>query len=69
MTINPAYLVLAVSIAALWGLRRIGMDATTADAIVTALMLGLGFTPAPGQGLPPKRREEPHVEVTKVDGP
>jgi hypothetical protein len=67
VTINPAYLVLAVSIAALWGLRRAGMDASTADAIVTALMLGLGFTPSPTQGTVPKVASEPHVEVTKVD--
>ena len=49
MRLNPAYIVLAVSIAALWGLRRLGMDDATADAIVTALVVGLGFTPAPGQ--------------------
>jgi len=69
VTINPAYLVLAVSIAALWGLRRLGMDPSTADAIVTALMLGLGFTPSVLPSLPAKPAAEPHVEVTRVDGP
>ncbi len=49
MNINPAYIVLAVTIAAVWGLRRLGMDDKTADAIVTALVMGLGFTPSPGQ--------------------
>ena len=69
MTINPAYLVLAISIAALWGLRRLGMDASTADAIVTALMLGLGASPSLLPGTPAKPPTEPYVEVTRVDGP
>ena len=47
LKINLAYIGLAVSITALWGLRRIGMDPDVADAVVTALMIGLGFTPAP----------------------
>ena len=69
MTLNPAYLVLALSIAALWGLRRLGMDPSTADAIVTALMLGLGASPSLLPGTPAKPPTEPYVEVTRVDGP
>lgn len=46
MTINWAYIVLALAVFALWGLRRLGVDDTTADTITTFLMLGLGAAPS-----------------------
>lgn len=46
LKLNPAYLTLALALFALWGLRRLGMDETTADAITTALMLALGASPS-----------------------
>lgn len=46
MNINWTYIVLALAVFALWGLRRLGVDDTTADTITTFLMLGLGATPS-----------------------
>lgn len=57
MKINLTYLVLALVLFALWGLRRLGVDDATADTITTFLVLGLGATPsmlANGAGKVPK---------------
>jgi len=47
MTFNWAYILMAIVILALWGLRRIGVDEATADTVLTFLVIGLGLTPAP----------------------
>lgn len=66
--LNPAYLVMAGAVVAVWKLRSWGMSEEQANTVLTFLVLGLGFTPAPGQasGTP---KVEPHVEVTRVDAP
>lgn len=46
LRVKPQALVLAATIAAVWGLRRIGMDAATADLVVSALVVGLGLSPS-----------------------
>lgn len=57
MKLNVTYLVLALVLFALWGLRRLGVDDATADTITTFLVLGLGTTPsmlAKGAGKVPR---------------
>ena len=66
MKFNVAYLLMAVVILAIWGLRRLGVDDTTTDTVLTLLAIGLGLTPAPGQ-VPGVPKLESRVEVTKVD--
>jgi hypothetical protein len=46
LKVNSTYLVLALALFALWGLRRLGMDEITADAITTFLLLALGVSPS-----------------------
>lgn len=46
MKINPTYLLLALVIFSVWGLRRLGVDENTADTISTLLILGLGASPS-----------------------
>ena len=48
MKFNVAYILMAVVILALWGLRRLGVEEGTADTVLTFLVIGLGLTPAPG---------------------
>ena len=70
MKINASALTLAVTLIALWALRRIGMDATTADAITSALLVGLGLSrpavdSAPAVEAPKAEAAEP-AKVIKV---
>lgn len=44
MKLNLSALTVALTLLALWGLRRLGMDAATADTITTALVVGLGLS-------------------------
>lgn len=46
MKVNATFLVMALALFCVWGLRRLGVDDTTADTIVTLLVLGLGVAPS-----------------------
>ena len=46
-----------------------GGASTGVDAIVTALMIGLGASPSVLLATAPKSVNEPHVEVTRAEGP
>lgn len=49
MKINLTYIILAISVLCLWGLRRIGVDDATADIVITLLMVALGVAPGPAK--------------------
>lgn len=59
MKLNLSALTLAVSLLAVWGLRRLGVPDDVADSVSSALLIGLGLSrPAvepvlPAQPVPP----------------
>lgn len=65
MKLNMSALTLAVGLLAVWGLRRIGVPEDVADAITSALLIGLGLSrPA----LEPQLPAQPTLSIVPKEG-
>lgn len=70
MKLNLSALTLAASLLAVWGLRRLGIPEGVADAITSALLVGLGLSrPAVEPSLPAQPVPPPPLAIVPKDKP